>query len=78
MKPELAVLPLEVWADVSESPEISREELGRIADNNGDRGFTNKLMKILHECGKQTLHYLLITAKDKTKVCSIYNYKNKI
>ena len=61
------MLPLEVWADVSEHPLITREVLAQIADNNGDPNFTNKLQKLLHGCGKHTLHYLKITSRNKKK-----------
>jgi len=61
MKPGLDILPLEVWADVSEHPLITRELLAQIADNNGDPDFTDKLQKLLHGCGKHTLRCLSIS-----------------
>ena len=68
MKPGLAILPLEVWADVCEHPMITRQLMALIADNNGDRNFTNKLQKLLHGCGKQSLrNYLDISSKQSEK-----------
>ena len=60
MKPGLAILPLEVWADVLVFPWISREELAQIVDKIGDRKFAEKLQFRLHDMGKQTLRYLNI------------------
>ena len=59
MKPGFTVLPLEVWADVSEHPLITRQMMAQIAFNNGDPGFTNKLQELLHGCGKHSLRFLL-------------------
>ena len=67
MKPGLAILPLEVWADVSEHPLITRQVLAQIADNNGDPEFTAKLQKLLHGCGKHSLRYLDISSKQSDK-----------
>ena len=68
MKPELSILPLEVWADVAEHPLITRQMMAQIANNNGDYGCTLKLQKLLHGYGKQTLHYLDISSKRPEKL----------
>ena len=82
MKPGLAILPLEVWADVSEHPMITRQMLAQIADTNGDLAFTEKLHKLLHGCGKNSLRFLLISSKphdgatQKPKIVSFFsNYE---
>ena len=60
MKPRLAVLPLEVWADIFLSPWFTRQELAQFASGIKNRNFSKKLQKLLHDCGKQSLHYLKI------------------
>ena len=67
MKPGLAVLPLEVWADIFISPYqwINRRELAQILDGTTNRCFANKLHKLLHDCGKPTLRRLNIYSKLK-------------
>ena len=63
MKPKLAVLPLEVWADVFESPLISRQWLAQFANQIGNRKFVEKLQKLLHDCGKHSLRHLEVSSK---------------
>ena len=60
MKPGLAMLPLEVWADVFLSPLFTRQELAQLANGLRDRQFVEKLQKLLHDCGKPSLRYLKI------------------
>ena len=60
MKPGLTIFPLEVWADVFDSPLISRQEMAEFANNIQDRKFSAKLQKLLHECGKHSLRILEI------------------
>ena len=60
MKPGLAVLPLEVWADIFVFPWITREQLARIVHKFKNRNFTEKLQFRLHDMGKHTLRYLTI------------------
>ena len=82
MKPGLAILPLEVWADVSEHPLITRQFLAQIADNNGDPGFTKKLQKLLHGCGKHSLRYINISSKqsdetkEEQKIVGFFNFES--
>ena len=70
MKPGLAILPMEVWADAFEHPLLTRQLLAQIADNNGDHGFTEKVQKFLHDplCGKHLLRYLRIYPKPKKEL----------
>ena len=63
MKPGLAVLPLEVWADIFLSPWFTRQELAEFYNNIKNRAFAKKLDKLLHDCGQQTLHILDIFFK---------------
>ena len=78
MKPGLAILPLEVWADIFLSPWFTRQELAQLANGLRDRQFVEKLQKLLHDCGKPTLHYLTISISSKklkkkhSKVCLFY------
>ena len=58
MKLELAVWPLEVWADVFEVPIITRQWLAQFANNIRNRKFAEKLQKLLHGCGKPTIRYI--------------------
>ena len=55
MKPGLAVLPLEVWADVFVYPWITRQQLAQIVDRFKNRKFVEKLQFRLHDMGKHTL-----------------------
>ena len=65
MKPEIAVLPLEFWADVFifNYKWITRREMAQFFNNIRDRKFSAKLQKLLHERGKHSLHYLDIYAR---------------
>ena len=65
MKLGLAVLPLEVWADIFLSPWFTRQELAQILNGTCNRGFASKLDKLLHGCGQQTLGFLKISSKLK-------------
>ena len=80
MKPGLALLPLEVWADIFLSPWFTREELAEFYNNIKDRDFATKLEKLLHGCGQQTLHFLKITSKPslEPKKCKYQLRKRKI
>ena len=62
MKPGLAVLPLEVWADILVYPWITREQLAQIVDQFKNRKFAEKLQFRLHDLGKQSLRYLQISS----------------
>ena len=67
MKPGLAVLPMDVWADVFvfPIPWIKRKKLAHIVHEFKERGFAEKLQTFLHDpkCGKHTLNYLDISFK---------------
>ena len=63
MKPELAVLPAEVWADVFVYPWISRQKLAQIVHRFGEKQFAEKLQYRLHDIGKHTLHNVKISWK---------------
>ena len=76
MKPGLAILPLEVWADVFETPVITRQELAQLANHLGNRGFTNKLQKLLHGCGKHSLRFLQISSKQSDQGVNNYIMQN--
>ena len=84
MKLGLAVLPMEVWADVFVYPCISREKLGQIVDQFGERTFAEKMQKLLHGCGRQTLrprHLLQVQwgfmqiPIEKTANCMFFEFK---
>ena len=76
MKPGLAILPLEVWADIFLSPWFTRQELAELYNNIKDRGFANKLEKLLHDCGRHSLRYLHISSKPSS--CKYQLRKRKI
>ena len=60
MKPDLAILPLEVWADILVFPWITREQLAQIVDKFRERQFAEKLQFRLHDMGKHSLRHLQI------------------
>ena len=62
MKPELAALPMDVWADVFVYPWITRKKLAQIVDKFKERDFAEKLQMFLHDprCGKHSLRYLTV------------------
>ena len=82
MKLGLAVLPMDVWADVFVFPWISREELAQIVHMFKNRAFAEKLQTFLHDpkCGKHSLRYLQISSKpnDKLDKCKYALRKRKI
>ena len=80
MKPGLAVLPLEVWADVFVYPWITRKKLARIVHRFKNRKFAEKLQFRLHDMGKHTLRYLTISSSymKTPKVSFFLFYKNPI
>ena len=65
MKLELAVLPMDVWADVFVYPWISRQQLAQVAHRFKERAFAEKLQTFLHDpkCGKHSLNYLRTLSK---------------
>ena len=67
MKPGLAVLPLEVWADILVFPWITREQLAKIVHKFKNRKFAEKLQFRLHDMGKLTLRHLYISYKPMDK-----------
>ena len=70
MKSGLAVLPMDVWADVFVYPWIKRKKLAQIVHRFKERGFAEKLQKFLHDpkCGKHSLRYLNISSKQAFKL----------
>ena len=70
MKLGLAVLPMDVWADVFVYPWITREQLAQIVHRFKERAFAEKLQKFLHDpkCGKHSLRFLKISYKPKENV----------
>ena len=82
MKPGLAVLPMDVWADVFVYPWITRQKLAQIVDMFKERAFAEKLQTFLHDpkCGKHTLRLLQIYLKHsfEPKKCKYQLRKRKI
>ena len=70
MKQELAVLPMDVWADVFVYPWIFRQQLAQIIHRFKERAFAEKLQTFLHDpkCGKHSLRFLEIYYKSKENV----------
>ena len=70
MKQGLAILPMDVWADVFVYPWITREQLAQIMDQFKERAFAEKLQTFLHNprCGKHSLRFLKIFYKPKENV----------
>ena len=75
MKPGLAVLPLEVWADILVFPWINRQGMAQIVDKIGDREFGEKLQFRLHDMGKHTLGCIDIEEKYSRKLKMVYYWK---
>ena len=78
MKPELAVLPLEVWTDVFVYPWITRQRLAQIVDQFKNRKFAEKLQFRLHNMGKHSLHILDISTQPDPNSCKYQLRKRKI
>lgn len=90
MKLGLAVLPMDVWADVFVYPWITRKNLAQIVDQFKERQFAEKLQTFLHDpkCGKHSLGHLQITCKliknpskyqmRKWKIVGFFTTGNKI
>ena len=79
MKPGLAVLPLEVWADVFVYPCITRKKLAKYV-RIGDRKFAEKLQMLLHDprCGKHLLRYLHFRESRKRAKVFLLSIKNNL
>ena len=76
MKPGLAVLPMDVWADVFVFN--NRQQLAQIVDRFKERAFAEKLQTFLHDpkCGKHSLRFLEISRM--LKECKYELRKRKI